>query len=554
MGEQPVMEERIMKTRLISRYIAAFALVGIFADADEAGAGPLTLRAQVNQRGDFVLTGNMLAHDCANGTQNIVIGTVGPCGTNVSDTAPDIYWRSESPNNAEASTAISPAQARSTAVLSLLPGALVTQAYLYWGAERSMDGHDTDVTLEPPGGTIKSLSALAGSAVKTATGPIHYYYQSVADVTDIVKTHGGGPYRVSGVDSIVLENQENDQAFAGWWMVVFYQHGSEPLRNIALFDGLGMVTTGIANDVTIGGFIAPEVVSDAKLGVVAYEGDNASMGDQLFVSDMVPLSDAINQANNFFNGTRSSFGESVSFVGDQPRTHGEPTSLSGVDIDIVDIAPKLLPGATSTKVTAASTGDMFLLAGLVTSIATIKDQCSSDADCVDPKLYCDTAATPNVCVGCSISIPCPGQAPTCDLMTHTCICEPTGTEICNGLDDNCDGTIDEGNFGEEVACTTEFLGICADGVRKCPASPCVSLVTPGSQAEVCDNSVDEDCDGLLNNGCENGSGGAGNLDEELIYYTGCVCDVRPGREASDFMWTLVVGTLALAARWRCEGR
>jgi hypothetical protein len=86
-------------------------------------------------------------------------------------------------------------------------------------------------------------------------------------------------------------------------------------------------------------------------------------------------------------------------------------------------------------------------------------------------------------------------------------------EICgNAVDEDCDGyasPCQDGDVtgtpchaGESTACYpgptgTEDVGLCGRGVRSCGESdvwgPCEGAVTP--QEEVCDNGLDEDCDG-----------------------------------------------------------
>jgi len=71
-------------------------------------------------------------------------------------------------------------------------------------------------------------------------------------------------------------------------------------------------------------------------------------------------------------------------------------------------------------------------------------------------------------------------------------------EQCNGLDDNCDGIVDNGDFGT-WACG---VGACARNISRCQAGALVnaSACVPGTPTpEVC-NGVDDDCDGIVDNG------------------------------------------------------
>lgn len=92
---------------------------------------------------------------------------------------------------------------------------------------------------------------------------------------------------------------------------------------------------------------------------------------------------------------------------------------------------------------------------------------------------------------------------------------PGSTELCDTLDNNCNGTKDEGcacTNGEQRDCYsgakgTENNGICKKGIQTCEngawGSTCAGEVVPKSES--C-NKIDDDCDGLVDNGNPDGGG------------------------------------------------
>lgn len=352
-----------------------------------AAAAPV-LRHQMTLNGDFTLIGNTVAHDCAAGVTPVV-GTVGACGNNTSDSGVDVFWRSDpAAGTAAANTSITAAQAQSTGVLgtgALPAGAIVRYARLYWGAQSSGTGYDAAASILAPNGTTYAVTADQGTVINPAAGA--YWYQSSANVTSILQglANPRGAYTVSGVDSRNLVNLNSNTVFVAWWMVIFYEDPADPaVRQLTLFDGLDYVSGGAPANVSLGGFLVPNGGFDAKLGVVTYEGDSSITGDQLLFqgyrstgpapSVLTVLSDALNPATNFFNGTRGWLGVAQSNAGDLPRMSGGAASMMSFDFDVVDlkVLGAIAPGDDAAVISATSSGDVYALGAFITSINTLK--------------------------------------------------------------------------------------------------------------------------------------------------------------------------------------
>ncbi|HEY6177627.1 MAG TPA: sialidase family protein, partial [Kofleriaceae bacterium] len=166
-----------------------------------------------------------------------------------------------------------------------------------------------------------------------------------------------------------------------------------------------------------------------------------------------------------------------------------------------------------------------------------------DNDCdglIDEDFHLATDA--NNCGRCGLVCQFPHATPSCSLgvcrfdPAHDCApgfvdangnqldgceyaCTPThgGVEICDGIDNNCNGVADEGaiDAGGMCASTGAPVGACvANGTLTCAAGHLVCTGATEPSRETCNN-IDDDCDGVVDNGvtqtCYDGAPGTAGV-------------------------------------------
>jgi hypothetical protein len=216
------------------------------------------------------------------------------------------------------------------------------------------------------------------------------------------------------------------------------------------------------------------------------------------------------------------------------------TTVSGVTIPTYVIGFSVLPSeqAQLNAIAAAGgTGTAFFASdqnGISNALATIvaastnfekcnglDDNCNGliDEDFPDKGQPCDDGKQ-GACKGTGIRVcnaaqngtTClitnPGKAPSaevCNGIDDNCnglideggvcqVCSPS-PEVCNGVDDDCNGNIDDNPIDANQPCGLS-LGECSPGITVCTGGMLTCAGAIGPQPEVC-NGLDDDCDGVV---------------------------------------------------------
>lgn len=256
----------------------------------------------------------------------------------------------------------------SRAVVTLPDAAEVRWAGLYWGARlgagaggTAATGNGRQMKLDVPGGG--GYQTITAGRLFGPTSTSDRAYQSFADVTTLIRQAGPGTFTGADVPAATGEDR-----YAGWSLVVVYRTPTMPLRNLTVFDGLADVGQNDPQPITISGFRTPVSGQvNARVGLVAYEGDNGSTGDRAILRDAANpngtlLATRLSQGTNFFNGANDDNGTLVT-----ARTPADRNML-GFDIKNFDGPGILGNSQSSATIDLASTSERYFPGVVTTAI------------------------------------------------------------------------------------------------------------------------------------------------------------------------------------------
>lgn len=278
----------------------------------------------------------------------------------------------------------------SQATLNIDPTQNIIAAYLYWAGSGEAD---TEVHLN---GTPIISDIDYSVSFNTGTNEL-VYFSCFSDVTDFVIAQGNTTYELSELDiSVALLNPGycgNRTNFAGWSLYVIYEEATLPLNQISLFQGLEIINTNVTEKVIELENINVLDNNGAKIGFLAWEGDNAlNFGESLSINDNILSSPPLNLSDNAFNGTNS-FTNSDTFY--------------NADLDVYNIQDNIAIGDTSATIKLTTGGldengnfraDLIILNNIITvlnsqlpdataSIDNSITDCNSNSVALDYTIY-----------------------------------------------------------------------------------------------------------------------------------------------------------------------
>ena len=218
---------------------------------------PITNRFSTTTNGALAITGNTLGlSKISNQNRAGTIGAIGAFAT--TNTALQVP-------TFPAGTTLNYTQNSSTAILNIPAGSTILYAELVWGGNYlSRDQNITSVLGNPVSFTTPistysiTPSAVTASNQTFVSNSITFgFYTRSADVTTLIQAGGAGSYTTGAVPGLVdpIDASNGTINSAGWTLIVAYQNGTLPARNLTIYVAGNRVSaeTGSA-DVSVSGF------------------------------------------------------------------------------------------------------------------------------------------------------------------------------------------------------------------------------------------------------------------------------------------------------------
>jgi hypothetical protein len=180
-------------------------------------------------------------------------------------------------------------------------------------------------------------------------------------------------------------------------------------------------------------------------------------------------------------------------------TEPRPEQCNGIDDDCDGTVDEGIVRACGTDTGECSVGTERCVAGAFEACVGGRGPVDEICDGLDND--CDGASDEELTRACGSSVgECRPGMQTCSAGTWgTCGGETLPTvELCDARDNDCDSRIDE---GVTRACGSS-MGVCRPGTETCSMGvfgACTGGVSPGTEA--CEGRLDEDCDGAVDEGC-----------------------------------------------------
>ncbi|MCF8445225.1 MAG: SprB repeat-containing protein, partial [Crocinitomicaceae bacterium] len=192
--------------------------------------------------------------------------------------------------------------------LNLLNCSEILWAGLYWSGRATSSVTNwnlrNQVKIRVGNGAYQNLSA--DELVNAQSLGSHPSYHCFKNITSIVQSAG---IKARFTVANVVTQTGGSNYWGGWSIIVVYKNVFQSMRNLTVFDGFGNISAGSSLDIPISGFATPPSGPVGfELGVIAFEGDRGSTGDQLQFNGagtFVNVSDAMHNTTDFFNSTIS---------------------------------------------------------------------------------------------------------------------------------------------------------------------------------------------------------------------------------------------------------